>query len=203
MLGVALGALASYLVSSAGERTRWRRAQATRWDDKRNAAYAQFAHLLKQTLRASLWVAAGQRSVLPRTDLGDRRHRSRVGKDRIGAQRRLGGRSPTWRYRDNPRWPSVHAGGASARAGSSRAPGQCRELDSTTVESGGSASSLSRRRPKRPRRVPARLLWTSCGPGTRPRSRAFMTRAGRFTSPVNPRLTAGRDVDRRTGRATV
>jgi xanthine/uracil permease len=33
LIGVAVGALASYLVTSATERARWQRQQATRWDD--------------------------------------------------------------------------------------------------------------------------------------------------------------------------
>ncbi|MGI5242111.1 hypothetical protein [Dactylosporangium sp. CA-139066] len=73
LVGVALGALGSYLVSSAGERTRWRRQQATRWDDKRGAAYARYAHLLKQTLRAALWLAAsnGLKCRAPILSIGD------------------------------------------------------------------------------------------------------------------------------------
>jgi hypothetical protein len=58
LLGVAVGALASYLVASAGERARWRRAQETRWDDRRAAAYADYAELVKQMLRACLRLAA-------------------------------------------------------------------------------------------------------------------------------------------------
>jgi hypothetical protein len=46
------------LVSSAGERARWRRQQETRWDDKRASVYAEYAELLKQMLRATLKLAA-------------------------------------------------------------------------------------------------------------------------------------------------
>ena len=39
------------------ERTRWQRAQSTRWDDKRLAAYADFANAVKRAVRLSRRIA--------------------------------------------------------------------------------------------------------------------------------------------------
>lgn len=56
LAGVALGALMSYVVSSLNERTRWRRQQAVRWDERRLTAYAEYAHAVKE-------LAAGYRTL--------------------------------------------------------------------------------------------------------------------------------------------
>jgi hypothetical protein len=47
LIGVAVGALASYLVSSATERRRWERQQSTRWDEKRAQAYVDYGNAVK------------------------------------------------------------------------------------------------------------------------------------------------------------
>ena len=47
LIGVGVGALASYLVTSATERARWQRQQATRWDDKRAQVYAAYGYAVK------------------------------------------------------------------------------------------------------------------------------------------------------------
>lgn len=47
LIGVAVGALASYLASTATERARWRREQASRWDDRRAQAYAEYGYAVK------------------------------------------------------------------------------------------------------------------------------------------------------------
>ncbi|HET9142939.1 hypothetical protein [Actinophytocola sp.] len=49
--GVLLGSAATFLVTSATERTRWRRAQSARWDDKRLVAYSEYANAVKQMVR--------------------------------------------------------------------------------------------------------------------------------------------------------
>lgn len=55
LIGVVVGAAASYLVGTATERTRWRREQSSRWDERRAQAYAEYGHAIKclyvQTLR--------------------------------------------------------------------------------------------------------------------------------------------------------
>src|SRR5581483_4949347 len=47
LMGVVIGALASYLTGAASERIRWRREQFSRWDDKRAQAYADYAYAVK------------------------------------------------------------------------------------------------------------------------------------------------------------
>jgi hypothetical protein len=47
LIGVVVGALASYLVSSATERRRWQHQQSTRWDEKRVQAYADYGNAVK------------------------------------------------------------------------------------------------------------------------------------------------------------
>jgi hypothetical protein len=49
--GVLLGSAATFVVTSATERTRWRRAQAARWDDRRLLAYSEYANAVKQMVR--------------------------------------------------------------------------------------------------------------------------------------------------------
>jgi hypothetical protein len=57
--GVALGAIASYLVSSLGERARFRRELAKRWEDRKVNAYAGYirdvkeVHMLTQRITAA------------------------------------------------------------------------------------------------------------------------------------------------------
>ncbi|MFC0430794.1 hypothetical protein [Kutzneria buriramensis] len=58
LLGVLVGALASYTATSAAERARWRRAQSVRWDDKRLTAYAEYAHAVKKVISISVRLAA-------------------------------------------------------------------------------------------------------------------------------------------------
>src|SRR5215469_6127592 len=57
LIGVAIGALASYLAGAAAERTRWRREHSSRWDEKRAQAYADYAYAVKnvyvQCMRAA------------------------------------------------------------------------------------------------------------------------------------------------------
>lgn len=49
--GVLLGSAATFIVTSSTERTRWRRTQTARWDDKRLAAYADYANAVKHMVR--------------------------------------------------------------------------------------------------------------------------------------------------------
>ena len=45
--GVLLGAGATFVVTTTTERIRWQRTQSTRWDDKRLAAYTEYANAVK------------------------------------------------------------------------------------------------------------------------------------------------------------
>lgn len=47
LIGVVIGALASYLAGAAAERARWRRSQSSRWDEKRAQAYADYGYAVK------------------------------------------------------------------------------------------------------------------------------------------------------------
>jgi len=47
LIGVVIGALASYLAGAASERTRWQRERSSRWDEKRAQAYADYGHAVK------------------------------------------------------------------------------------------------------------------------------------------------------------
>jgi hypothetical protein len=57
LIGVVIGAAASYLAGAAAERSRWRREQSSRWGDKRAQAYADYAYTVKnvyvQCMRAT------------------------------------------------------------------------------------------------------------------------------------------------------
>jgi hypothetical protein len=58
LIGVLIGALASYLATSASERARWRRTQAIRWDEARARAYAEYADSVKRVFEMSMRIAA-------------------------------------------------------------------------------------------------------------------------------------------------
>ncbi|WP_158883357.1 hypothetical protein [Amycolatopsis anabasis] len=49
--GVLLGSTATFIATSAIERTRWRRAHSARWDDKRLEAYTEYANAVKKMVR--------------------------------------------------------------------------------------------------------------------------------------------------------
>jgi hypothetical protein len=49
--GVLLGSATTFVVTSTTERTRWRRTQSARWDDKRLLAYSEYANAVKHMVR--------------------------------------------------------------------------------------------------------------------------------------------------------
>ena len=49
--GVLLGSAATFVITSTTERTRWRRVQSARWDDKRLVAYTEYANAVKHMIR--------------------------------------------------------------------------------------------------------------------------------------------------------
>jgi hypothetical protein len=55
--GVLLGSAATFVVTTATERVRWRRTQSARWDDKRLAAYTVYANAVKRMVRLCRRVA--------------------------------------------------------------------------------------------------------------------------------------------------
>jgi hypothetical protein len=64
---VIVGALASYLTTTAAERTRWKRTLDSRWDDRRAEAYASYAQAVKDIITISSRIYAG-RNITPESD---------------------------------------------------------------------------------------------------------------------------------------
>lgn len=58
LLGVFLGAAATYSVTALNERTRWRRAQEARWDDRRVNSYIDYANAVKNCIHVSSRIVA-------------------------------------------------------------------------------------------------------------------------------------------------
>jgi len=58
LIGVVIGALASYLATNASEGRRWRREQHVRWDERRISAYDEYAETLKKKAYGFLRLAA-------------------------------------------------------------------------------------------------------------------------------------------------
>jgi hypothetical protein len=58
LVGVLLGATATYFSTAATERARWRRTQSVRWDERRIAAYTEYAHTLKHFIAIAVRIAA-------------------------------------------------------------------------------------------------------------------------------------------------
>lgn len=62
LIGVVIGALASYLVSASTEHSRWRREQSSRWDDRRAQAYAEYSNAVKSVYAQVLSIVDARRS---------------------------------------------------------------------------------------------------------------------------------------------
>lgn len=67
LIGVLVGAMATFVATVLTERGRWRRTQAVRWDERRLAAYVEYAHVLKKAISLAVRVAA-HRGVHPDGD---------------------------------------------------------------------------------------------------------------------------------------
>jgi len=65
LIGVLIGAVATYAAKAVTERARWRRAQSVRWDEKRVSVYAEYAHVLKQVITVPFCSGAARWSWLP------------------------------------------------------------------------------------------------------------------------------------------
>jgi hypothetical protein len=61
LIGVVVGALASFMAGAASERARWRREQSARWDDRRAQAYADYGYAVKNVYVQCMRVAAMRR----------------------------------------------------------------------------------------------------------------------------------------------
>ncbi|MEH1130597.1 hypothetical protein [Micromonospora sp. CPCC 206061] len=62
LVGVLVGAVATYVAATAQERGRWRRQQSVRWDERRIVAYSEYAHAIKKVISIAVRLAA-QRGV--------------------------------------------------------------------------------------------------------------------------------------------
>lgn len=60
LIGVCVGALATYGTTFLTERTRWRRERAVRWDDARMRAYAEYGNAVKKVLHLAVRIAVGR-----------------------------------------------------------------------------------------------------------------------------------------------
>jgi hypothetical protein len=60
LVGVIVGALATYLATAAAERARWQRAQRSRWDESRMNAYAQYGVAVKHMAWLAVRIAAAR-----------------------------------------------------------------------------------------------------------------------------------------------
>ncbi|GGX72646.1 hypothetical protein [Streptomyces fructofermentans] len=58
LLGVAVGALGSYLAIVRGDRARFRRERTARWEERRLSLYADYARALKRTVSLTYRVAS-------------------------------------------------------------------------------------------------------------------------------------------------
>jgi hypothetical protein len=58
LIGVVIGALGSYLAVMRGDRARFRREQAARWEERRLAVYTDYARTLKKAVSLTYRVAA-------------------------------------------------------------------------------------------------------------------------------------------------
>ena len=89
LIGVVVGALASFLAGAASERARWRREQSARWDDKRAQAYADYGYAVKNVYVQCMRVAA----MRSRGRDGDRAAGERAAGDRADYAEALAGLS--------------------------------------------------------------------------------------------------------------
>ncbi|HEX7658352.1 MAG TPA: hypothetical protein VF444_02645 [Pseudonocardiaceae bacterium] len=60
LIGVVVGATMSYVSTSLSERSRWRRSQAVRWDERRLTAYTDYGNAVKELVLLADRIAAGR-----------------------------------------------------------------------------------------------------------------------------------------------
>jgi hypothetical protein len=58
LIGVIVGALGSYLAITRGDRVRFQREQAARWEDRRLSVYTEYARVLKRAVTLTYRVSA-------------------------------------------------------------------------------------------------------------------------------------------------
>jgi hypothetical protein len=60
LIGVIVGAVASYLITSAGAKAQWTRSERVRWEDKRLQVYASYSHTVKRVSELSKRICASR-----------------------------------------------------------------------------------------------------------------------------------------------
>lgn len=60
---VVIGAATSFAATSLVERSRWKRSQSARWDEKRLAAYSEYGNAVKASVRLCYRIAAAKNFV--------------------------------------------------------------------------------------------------------------------------------------------
>jgi hypothetical protein len=60
LLGIVIGAMASYVVGNAAAKAHWRREQSTRWDKPRADAYVDYGHAVKHMARVAHRICAAR-----------------------------------------------------------------------------------------------------------------------------------------------
>jgi hypothetical protein len=65
LLGVLIGAIGTIVATSLADRTRWKRSQGIRWDERRLDAYVEFARSIKEIHAVALRLLANEMPGLP------------------------------------------------------------------------------------------------------------------------------------------
>lgn len=60
LLGVVIGAIATFLTTSLGDRARWQRERRSRWDESRMRAYTEYSNAVKAAHLLALRIACGR-----------------------------------------------------------------------------------------------------------------------------------------------
>ncbi len=71
LVGVLIGAAASYTVTALNDRARWARQLATRWDERRLESYSRFTDAIKHLVQIAERIASGK-GIFPRPQPIDR-----------------------------------------------------------------------------------------------------------------------------------
>lgn len=80
LIGVVVGATASYLAGAHTERARWKHELSSRWDESRKQAYATYGYALKNVYVQCLRIAANCRGLgVQRETLNEKRELEKLG----------------------------------------------------------------------------------------------------------------------------
>jgi len=88
LVGVVVGAGASYLIGAATDRARWQRGQSTRWDERRAQAYADYGYAVKALYMQGVRIA-NSRGLGPGRELADTEAALRRGNSALTPHNRM------------------------------------------------------------------------------------------------------------------